>query len=167
MTETQMRRLCLMTAGMLGLAAGPGLAQTPPGVNPQTGARPGNEIGTGQSLPLGNRPSNITPGDTRSVIAPRLPSPPGGQNESPRQFLMDARNALASNQTGMAQEALERAETGVLDRSVDPRYANIPSRQPVVQTITQALQALAGRDIASTQRLIDVALGQLQAAPPQ
>jgi hypothetical protein len=47
---------------------------------PQTpyvsGARPGNEIGTGQSLPTSNKASNIVPSDTGSVIAPRLPAPP-------------------------------------------------------------------------------------------
>ena len=48
----------------------------PAGIDPATGARPGNDIGTGSSLPMSNRSSNISPGDTTSVIAPNLPSPP-------------------------------------------------------------------------------------------
>ncbi len=43
----------------------------PPGANPQTGARPGNEIGTGQSLPRSNNAGNIGPQDTQSSIAGR------------------------------------------------------------------------------------------------
>lgn len=173
MTETAMHRI-LMTAAALGLAATPALVRPalaqpaspgfPPGINSATGARPGNDIGTGQSLPLGNTPSNITPGDTRSEIAPRLPAPPGGQSQTTREFLMDASRALANRKTGMTQEALERAETRALDRSVNPLRANDPSRQPVVHTITEALNALAAHDFGRVQQLIDVAMTQ---APPE
>ena len=58
--------------------------QLPPGVDPETGARPGNEIGTGSSLPLSDKASNITPQDTTSTIAPNLPSPAVGPDASVR-----------------------------------------------------------------------------------
>ena len=39
----------------------------PPGADPATGARPGNDIGTGMSMPMGNTASNINP--TRHALA--------------------------------------------------------------------------------------------------
>jgi hypothetical protein len=138
-------------------------APVPPGVNPVTGARPGNVPGSGQSLPLGNNASNITPGDTNSPIAPRLPSPPGGQNASTTQYLSDARSALDAGRTGEAQEALERAETDVLQRSVPIGQGNVPSQQPVVQTITRALDALGRHDLAGARQLTETAMSQVSA----
>jgi hypothetical protein len=123
-----------------------------------TGARPGNDIGTGQSLPLSNQSSNITPGDTASVIAPRLPDPPLDENAPPSAFLAAARNALSAGRTGEGQEALERAESRALGRAVRPSLANQPSRQPLVREITLARDALASGDIPRTIQLIDAAL---------
>jgi hypothetical protein len=123
-----------------------------------TGARPGNEIGTGQSLPLSNQSSNITPGDTASVIAPRLPEPPLDENAPPAAFLAAARDALSAGRTGEGQEALERAESRALGRAVRPSLANQPSHQPLVRQITLARDALASGDIPHAIRLIDAAL---------
>ena len=61
-----MRNLALSATVLAGLIATPVFAQTvttltpqgvPAGANPATGARPGNVIGTGMSLPMG------TPGE--------------------------------------------------------------------------------------------------------
>ena len=52
----------------------------PPGADSATGARPGNDVGTGMSLPMGTHASNIDGQDTRSEIAPNLPSPQLGPN---------------------------------------------------------------------------------------
>ena len=38
----------------------------PAGADPETGARPGNVVGTGMSLPMGSRASNIDQMDTHS-----------------------------------------------------------------------------------------------------
>ncbi len=103
---------------------------TPPGTNPATGARPGNVIGTGSSLPRSNRASNITPSDTRSSVAPNLPSPPIGENASPRAYLIAARGALAAGRTGEAQQSLEMAQTRLLDRSVPLFQTNTPPATP-------------------------------------
>lgn len=174
-----MRRTPLAVALLFGLTA-PALAQmgppggmqpmppgqmpmqpVPPGVNPETGARPGNVIGTGMSLPTSNRASNIDSGDTRSVIAPRLPSPDVGQNAGPRAQLMAARQALAAGQTGAAQEALERAETRLLDRSVVPSRANLPDRTPLVTMVGQARRTLATGDRNTTMQMIDQILARM------
>lgn len=142
-------------------AAGQALAQTPlpAGNDPVTGARPGNVVGTGNSLPMSNNASNITPTDARSAIAPRLPSPNLNDSSSPRDFLVAARSALAANRTGEAQEALERAESRALAGNVLASRADAPSQQPIVQTIATARMALARGDKTGAIQAIDQALG--------
>ena len=130
----------------------------PPGVNPETGARPGNDIGTGQSLPLSNNAGNIGPQDTQSRIAPNLPSPDVGENAPSAAYLRAARTALLQGRTGEAQQALEMAETRALDRSVPLFQTNMPSKSPMVDTIEKALNALGAGDRAGAVQLIEQAL---------
>jgi hypothetical protein len=149
-----MRRFALpalMSAILLAPVA-PVLAQT------ATGARPGNEIGTGNSLPLSNNASNINGATSRSTIAPRLPSPDLVDGSGPRAYLMAAQQALKAHRTGAAQEALERAESRALDGSVVISQASIPSRSSLVQTIGSARQALATGNQAGALDLIAAAL---------
>ena len=47
-----MRYVNFATVALLGFSALQALAQVPSGANPATGARPGHEIGVGDSLPL-------------------------------------------------------------------------------------------------------------------
>lgn len=152
---------------LLALASGAAVAQpavpvgpqgVPPGANPATGARPGNEIGTGMSMPMGSTASNINPTDTRSEIAPNLPSPAIGENASAPDYLDAARKALAAGRTGEAQQSLEMAQTRLLDRSVPLFQTHTPSANPVVSQISQALQALAAGDRAQCMRLIEAAM---------
>jgi hypothetical protein len=132
----------------------PGIAQSPY----PTGARPGNEIGTGQSLPLSNNASNIRPSDTSSVIAPRLPSPNLSDSATPRDFLIAARQALAGNRTGEAQEALERAESRALAGNVLATDISQPSQQMAIRNIAAARRALASGDKGAAIQAVDVAL---------
>ena len=140
--------------------AAPVSAQTV--ADPVTGARPGNVIGTGQSLPLSDKASNATSGDTRSVIAPRLPTPSAGDDSSPRAFLESAQRALVLGRTGEAQEALERAESRLLDRTVAPSRADLPSEQPAVAAVGDARRALAAGDRARSQQIIGEVLARLR-----
>ncbi|MEJ0045996.1 MAG: hypothetical protein WDN04_07635 [Rhodospirillales bacterium] len=55
------------------LIAAPAFAQAPPAT--ETGARPGNEIGTGMSLPRSDKAGNINSATTSSELAPNLPAP--------------------------------------------------------------------------------------------
>lgn len=135
----------------------------PPGANPVTGARPGNDIGTGMSLPLGNHASNINGQDTQSDIAPNLPSPQLGPNASPADYLRAAQNALAAGQTGQAQQALEEAETRLLDRSVPYGQTGNPSDNPAITAITQALNALAAGNRMQCMQLIQAAIPPAEA----
>jgi hypothetical protein len=144
------------------LAAAPVSAQVMAPAQPQmpyaSGARPGNEIGTGQSLPLSNNASNMSASDTASVIAPRLPSPPLSDASSPRDFLMAARQALAGNRTGEAQEALERAESRSLDGNILASQISMPSQQMAIRNIANARQALATGDKMAAMQAIETAL---------
>ena len=171
-----MRSTLLATALVASLIT-PALAQTqgygpgtpppggrvPPGANPATGARPGNVIGTGMSLPMGPSASNIDQHDTRSLIAPNLPSPELGPNATPVDYLRAAQSALSAGQTGVAQQALEEAQTRLLDRSVEYGQTNNPSDNPAVRQITMALHALAAGDAGQCMQFIQSAIPAAQA----
>jgi hypothetical protein len=137
--------------------------EAPAGANPATGARPGNVIGTGMSLPMGSGASNIDAQDTRSQIAPNLPGPALGPNATPVDYMRAAQNALSAGQTGVAQQALEEAQTRLLDRSVAYGQTNNPSDNPAVAQITQALHALAAGDSRQCMQLIQSAIPAAQA----
>ena len=79
-----------------------------------------------------------------------------------RNYLRDADRALASHQTGQAQQALEMAETRLLDRSTPVDAAGRPSESPVVQQVSHARQALGAGDIGTARAAIQTAL----ATPP-
>jgi hypothetical protein len=137
-------------------AAAPAMAQTAPMT--ANGARPGNDIGTGNSLPRSDRASNINQNDSRSEIAPNLPTPAIGPNSGPRDYLIAARNSLAAGKTGMAQQSLEMAQTRLLDRSVSPSQVNDPSMDPRVKRIEDARQALGNGNRALAMQIIDSTL---------
>ncbi len=130
----------------------------PAGANPETGARPGNVIGTGSSLPRSEKSGNISPSDTRSLLAPNLPSPPVAANAPPRDYLVAARAALAAGRTGEAQQALEMAETRVLDRSVPHMQTTGPIDDPLVGEIENALHTLSAGDHARALQIIEAAI---------
>lgn len=152
-----MRTIPVVAAALLCMAAAPTVTSAlPPGVDPVTGARPGNVIGTGSSLPISDRASNINAYNTHSEIAPRLPSP-AVSSDDPDAYLRAARQALTVGRTGEAQEALEEAEARLLDRSVPIGRANIPDQSPMIRRIDDALQALAAGNLVEAQRLTDKA----------
>ena len=119
-----------------------------------TGLEPAIAQSLGRTAPA----SNIAPADTRGIIARPLPPPPVPSNDPPVAFLEAARSALSQGRTGEAQEALERAETRLLDRAVDPVRADIPHTQRAVLDIGVARQALAARDKLRAARAIDDAV---------
>ena len=120
--------------------------------------------------PIGQGASNITRYDSRSTIAPRLPVPPVSPNEPPRSFLLAARTAVERGRSGEAQEALERAETRLLDRSLSRSSVRVPDDRRAVRDIATARRAIAARDRSATLRAIDDALAAdtavAQAYPP-
>jgi hypothetical protein len=143
----------LAFAAQLSIANAQSAPQTP------SGARPGNDIGTRSSLPLSPNASNITASDTHSTIAPTSPGPNVGPNPNVRQLLIAGRLALANNQTGTSQEALEQAETLILDRSVLQSQGAQSSQDPVVTQITQARLELGQGNKTGALQIIDQTLG--------
>jgi hypothetical protein len=153
-----MRYLSLAAIGLLGTVAAQAVAQSPSGMDPATGARPGHEPGVGDSLPRSDKASNIEWSDTRSVIAPTLPASAVGNDATTRDYLQTARASLVAGRTGQAQQALEMAETRVLSRSVPPGQVNAPSNSQLVSQIRDARRALGDNNSAHAIQIIDVAL---------
>ncbi len=153
------RRLTLLATLLAGTAL-PAAAQLSPqsGVDATTGARPGNEIGTGMSLPMGTKASNIGPGDSAGTYAPNLPAPALPDNARASDFLRAAQGALAAGRTGEAQQALEMAQTRLLDRSVPLGQTNDPSNDTAVRQISAALRALSDSDRAGSMQQIQSAM---------
>jgi hypothetical protein len=136
----------LASAGLLGLIAGGAYAQVP-----VHDTFPGTE-------PLSLQASNIVPSDTNSIVAPRLPDPAVGDDASPAQLLSVASTALQQGQTGLAQEALERAETRALIRSTPPSATDRPDDNPLVQNIAAARQYLGAGNLAQARQTVTQAL---------
>jgi len=117
--------------------------------------RAGHVPGEGTSYPLSPNASNITPGDTRSVIAPTPPAPDVGPDAGVQQYLTAANVALAAGQTGTADTALEDAETRILTRSVPQNAGNMPSSDPVVAQIEQARDDIGSNNKAGAAQAIN------------
>ena len=142
-----MRTLLLKSAALFGLACTAAFAQPF-----------AHEPGTGLSGPASAKASNITGSDSRSSIAPHLPQPPGGITEGPRGYLRAADRALAMHRTGEAQQALEMAETRLLDRSTPADAAGQPSQNPMVERVAEARRALGAGDLAGARAAIKMGL---------
>jgi hypothetical protein len=127
------------------------------------GAPPYGGPGPATSNPFSNRSSNIATADTRSDIAPSLPAPSLAAGDRPSDFLHAAAGALAAGRTREAQNALEMAQTRLLDRSVPLFQTHSPSDNPTVAEINQALQALASNDRATCMQEIETAIGSATA----
>ncbi len=82
-----------------------------------------------------------------------LPDEPG-----PRGFLFAAAMAVRAHDRGTALEALERAKTRLLDRSVPLGAAGVPENTRMLDTITQARLAIEVGDWASARVLVDSTL---------
>jgi len=132
------------------------------GAAPST-VRPGHAPGEGVSYPLSDRASNIGPNDTRSTIAPTLPTPALAPGAGPVQYLQAARASLAAGRTGEAQQSLEMAQTRLLDRSVPYNAVNAPSANPAVSQISEALRALGAGDRMRAMQIIDATIPQAAA----
>ena len=158
-----MRSILFATVALFGLGVAAAQAQAPAPQPQQAdttvpGARPGHEPGVGQSLPLSNKASNIGAVDTHGAIAPTLPTPGVGGDAGSDAYLHAARVALVAGRTGEAQQALEMAETRVLDRVIPPGGTAGTSSSNTVAHITDARSALGRGDTANAIRLIDLAL---------
>ena len=152
-----MHRMLLGTTLLMGFAAGPAAADTATHGYQSPGYQALGYQPSGYE-PQSSRASNIDQSDTRSTIAPSLPAPPVGQNAGPRQLLVAAQEAIAAHRTGMAQEALERAESRLLDRSVPQGRSNEPTDSSAVEQIEAARHALAAGDLVTASNTVQSVL---------
>jgi hypothetical protein len=100
---------------------------------------------------------------SRETVLSPLPSPNLPEGAKPSDELRAAQGALAAGRTGEVEEALERAQTRMLDRSVALGQTNNPSDNPTVGQISQARQALAAHDRAACLQLIQTAIASATA----
>lgn len=143
-----MRRLLMTSTMLAAMAVPPALAAT---------------ITTGGTEPASTIASNIAPSDTHTVYSPKLPDPPVSEDAGPYELLSAASQAIQAKQTGEAQEALERAETRLLTRSVPADAAGIPDNGAAVQQITAARLALGDGDLAHADSAVQLAMQSLPA----
>jgi hypothetical protein len=149
------RRILLCCSTLAGLALGtPGIATSASAQTP-AGAPGGPPFGAN---PTSTKASNLPTSTITSPIAPQLPSTGLGPNATIGQFLSVARSALTEGKTGLAQEALENAETLALTRSVPFRTGNVPDSSSLVGNIRQARGALGRNDLAEAGHFTDLAL---------
>jgi len=99
-------------------------------------------------------PNNAAPSDTRPPTAHPLPALSLPSDEPPRAFLEAARRALEAGRMGEAREALERAETWLLNGPAAPAQGSSPERQD----IGEGRRALAAYNRQGAVRAIDDAL---------
>jgi hypothetical protein len=117
---------------------------------------------TGLALVLSMQPQAMAADSASAALAP-LPSPVVPEGARPSDYLRAAQGALAAGRAGEAEEALEMAQTRMLDRSVPLGQTNNPSDNATVGQISQARQALAARDRATCLQLIQAAIGSATA----
>jgi hypothetical protein len=111
-------------------------------------------------LALGLVPGLPAHGQTRQDSLPivRLPDPPVADDAPASAFVHAARTAIAAGRAGEAMEAIERAESRVLIRSVRPSRAGDPSDQALVRTLAEARGLLRqGLRAEALERLAAVA----------
>jgi WXXGXW repeat (2 copies) len=125
--------------------------------------------GVAQAQPVTRPASNITPPDTRLVMAPAAPVLPVPSDDPPSAFLSlsTARRAAAVGRTGEAREALERAETRLLDRDLPTAAASVPDNQQAVLAISAARRALAVHERQAAITAIDDAIAAAGRSQPQ
>jgi len=144
-----MNTLKLTAAVVLGLASSAALVR----------AQSVDSAGMHSSEPRSTKDANIVPADTRSAVAPDLPTPPVGPDAGADAYLQAAQNALSRGRTGEAQQSLEMAETRALGGSIPQGAATIPGDTSRVTRIHDALQALGEGDRQKAVQLIQLALG--------
>ncbi len=158
-----MRLLSVSLLAIAACAAAPALAQNVAG---GSGKVVTGLPGLPSVEPLSSAASNINGADTRSVIAPALPSVDLGANATAVDYLQAAQSALAANQTGRAQSALENAETMLLTRSVPLGTTADADQNPAISNIRAALHALANSDIPDAMNLVQQAIPMAEQGPP-
>lgn len=106
------------------------------------------------------------PARPEGVPLVRLPDPPVDDDAPASAFVNAARTAIALGRAGEAMEAIERAESRVLIRSVRPSRAGDPSDQALVRALAEARGYLRqGLRAEALDKLAEVAANPALDAP--
>jgi hypothetical protein len=130
------------------VAAVAGVLPCPAGAQPIELPAPGATAG----------PGDMASSDIRSSISAAASMPPSLREASVKTFLQAARRALAARRMGEAQEALERAETRLLQSSAGLPHTSSSDGEHTLRDIAAARSAAAARDRQGALRAIDDAL---------
>jgi hypothetical protein len=114
--------------------------------------------GTGVSEPHSNKASHTGPNGDHGVVAPTLPASGLSADASPGDYLRAAGASLVAGRGGQAQQALEMAETRLLDRSVPSGDQDKPLQSQRISQIHDAIQAVGNHGARHAIALIDQAL---------
>jgi hypothetical protein len=121
--------------------------------------------GSGNVLSRGENASTLSAANTPSAIPAALPPADLGLDATPQDYLKAARAFLVAGRTAASQQALEMAETRVLDRSVPLGATDVPSNDNLVSQIREAVQALGTGDRRHAIEIIDLALASERSKP--
>ncbi len=94
---------------------------------------------------------------------PSLPSPDLPEGSKASDYLRAAQGAIAAGRKGEAEDALEMAQTRMLDRSVPLGQTHDPSDNPTIGQIAQARDALRSGDREACLGFIQAAIGSASA----
>jgi hypothetical protein len=95
--------------------------------------------------------------DAARRVVPGLPDPGLDDNAPPSAYLRAAQGAIAAGRLAEARQALEMAQTRMLDRSVPLFQTRNPSDNPAVGLVSSALRALEAGDRAQALESIRAA----------
>jgi hypothetical protein len=109
-------------------------------------------------------PTNPAPPDTRSVTASSAPAALVPSSEAPVTILAAARRALQAGRIEEAEDALEQAETRLLNGSAAAVQASSSDIDHAVLAIGAARRALAARAFHGAVRAMDDALAAMTLA---
>lgn len=89
------------------------------------------------------------------------PAPAPTADTAPQALLHQASADLAAHRPAQAQDALERAETRLLDRSTAAGHADT---QPMIERIAAARRAIGNHDLTGARQIVDSLLKEPAAA---
>lgn len=138
-----------------GTASPPSMAQPPnSGAMPNSampnGSMSNGSMSTGSAM---NPSSGMAPGGSNHMNMTHMPA-----NASAASYLQIAQYATQHHNKARADEALSRAETRLLTRSVPQTSVASPDQSPAIMAITQARQALRAGDFNQASAEIDTAM---------
>ena len=120
---------------------------------------------TGLEVPPPPPPARKKPPAPPAAAPKGEPEPHLSEDASAIELLQAAERSVTNGRTNDARDAMEKAQTRMLDRSVPLFQTNTPSTHPAVGIIGEALRALGKGDRAGCLKLIQAAIAEAHRTP--